>query len=529
MLAELSVNPLTLDCARARQLLDAHYDGELEGEDAEFVEAHLEACTECRRASSDLKEALAALSSLSPADIERLRSGVGEVELDTRPFAQLVFGALLLLIVAVGGATLVALKARRASAPAATNPAVSFPLPTVGGEVGVEALAQAVVQAPPEPAEEPGSASVARVAPSPNVVPQEALLAALPPVGPAAVAPAPKPMAVKGKKAKAPVPEPVVVVKPDPLPAATINFLERLRFSQGLGYRGITFFFVQDPEGRDRLPAQKNATLPQVFEERKSLPTGVVVRPPKGRKASVLLGELLDAPLGLRIASNSERVSSRASVGCVAVAWDAMQRGKRETILSAPVLAPTQARLALIEDAQPGPVAILLSQLTHNAFSETQRLRLELNRLESEARQLERRLRARIRGTRGLRGVAITLGGGAKWIDLFSSSRDVAEVFPKLIRSALLEMHLAGSFGPDDESVDWASTNILGGQNTTRDAHRVLLRLMGQSRKSTIKAPSRKLDAIYQTEDAPEAGSARLSLAGKKVFHGVAIARVGSR
>ena len=53
---------------------------------------------------------------------------------------------------------------------------------------------------------------------------------------------------------------------------------------------------------------------------------------------------------------------------------------------------------------------------------------------------------------------------------------------------------------------------------------------MGQTRKSSFKiTPGTRIDAIFQSEDAPEAGSARLSLSGTKVFHAVAIARVGSR
>ena len=101
------------------------------------------------------------------------------------------------------------------------------------------------------------------------------------------------------------------------------------------------------------------------------------------------------------------------------------------------------ARAALIGEAQPGPVAELLRALNDPSLLELRRLREELARLETEARELERRLRASIRGTRGLRGLGVSVNGSARSLDLFPSGRAFSEALPRLLRMALLEAALA--------------------------------------------------------------------------------------
>jgi hypothetical protein len=504
------------DCARVRPQLSTYHDAALPPEEQAFVATHLAECASCREAFSSMETALTALATLEGEDLSDLLPALGEDELDTRPLTHLLLGTILLGIFVATGAVLASARSGPTPSPPPPPSRGPVPAPTVGAEVGIEREggATVLVAAPSRPAQRP---------PDPRVLPDPSeWLAALPPAPAPAAKPAPAPVAPVVPKPDAAKPKPP---KPDPgpppLPEVVAQYLGRLRVSTGLGYRGVTFFFVQDPQGRERFPRARNPDLPRVAELSPSRASGVQLRRGKSGSA-VLAGELLDAPAGLRISTASFPLgSSRVEITAVPVRYEGLSRRRADPVLRAPVLLPSGSRLALYQDAQPGPVATFLGDLTHPAFEELKRLRLELNRLEPEARALEQRLRARIRGTRALRGLGISLQGQAVSLDVFGSARALSDALPKLVRTALLEDHLGSTFGPDDESVEWRATQITEGVAHTRSGHVSLLGSLAAAVRAEAPGPRQRVDGIYRTPD--RAGLVVLD--GKRVFHAAAVSR----
>ncbi|RMG11845.1 MAG: hypothetical protein D6731_14925, partial [Planctomycetota bacterium] len=308
---------------------------------------------------------------------------------------------------------------------------------------------------------------------------------------------------------------------PPPLPLALRDRLERLRLSEGLAYRGLVFHFVQDPDGGDRLPRLKKAAPPRVRELRPVDPELVAVRPPRGRSSELLLaGELLDAPHGTRVVladapfgSSGRKVRVRPVVGLSEVP------ARSAPVLRAPVLLPSSARFALLAGDPARATVGFLETLDRGTVGGVHRLRLELDRFEGEARTLEQRLRARLRNTRGLRGLALSLGERPRSIDLFRSARAFAAALPKLLRAALLERVLAVAYGPDDPAVDWASTAIRPRANETLRAHAKLLARLATARAVEAAAPlPHGVDARYELPPAQDCAG-RLSLCEGRLVH----------
>lgn len=516
------MKPLTLDCARVRQQLDEHYDGELQESERAFVERHLTDCAGCRDAYAEMKRALAALSALSPEDIERLRQPLDLSDrLDDRSLSRLliVVSIAAVVILAVGAALSVAPfdppveSETVAAAPSPQPLAKAIPIPSVGFEVGVEVEAEPIAV---EPASLPGKAAADPIAAKPRPIP---IAAPLPKPARAAPRVTPRPAVAKKKPDRV-----VAAVPPRPLPGATKVFLERLQVSTGLMYRDLTLFFVRDPEGRDRMSSGRAPGAVRVREASPKHPALCVARPPRGRnKSLLLLGELLDAPLGLRIVQHTRNLRSRTTLPVKAVGWDGLRRKRRDALLKAPVLLPSYARRALMDGTEPGPVALLLQSLTDPSFGEMKRLQLDLARLESEAKELVRRMLARVRGTRGLRGLALSIEGKPVQLELFGSSRRFAAAFPKLLRSALLQTRLGKPLPNDDVGADYRATRILGGIKETRKSHKKLLSLLADSGKAPLPKTKRRrsVTALFRAKDTKQ-GVGVVYLQGETVVHALA-------
>ena len=518
------MNPLTLTCERVQQFINAYFDGELEPAERAATEEHLAECAQCAEGYQALERALKALTSLTAEDLARLR---GETdELDPRPLSRAVFAALAAVLLMIGGFAWVTTRGTTpppspAPIQSATlgAPTIDFPLPAVGAVVGVEVDPEAPRPLPAElvvPAPEPVEVLIATVEP-PEVVEAEPVRSPEQEGG----IPVVRPVA---RRAVPPIPAPpkVVAKKITQLPERTQAFFKRLQIASGISYRGVTLFFIRDPEGRDRLAASRTPVLPAVREDSPLKPERAVVRP--ARATLLLAGELLDAPLGLRIAPRTEVLrAGKTSVDVLAVAWDGLKR-RPEPLLKAPVVLPSAARLALLRDDQPGPVAVFLQALSHPTFSETRRLANELARIESEARELERRLRARVEKTRGLRGVAISVDGTPRSLDVFASGDEFAVAFPKLLRGGMLEERLVKETNVVDlpDGTDPRSAKILGGVVKTLDSHKALLKLLAGSTQSEVHKPTPRIDAVFVSPDSFD-GTGRVYLQGTEVLHGLAV------
>jgi len=479
------VKPLTLDCARARQQLDERLEGPLDPAEESALQAHLSSCTACQRAQLDLERAMAALAALSPDDLERLRAPLNDSSLDASSLTGalavgLVVGVVILVVF------LFAWRAQPEPKPAAPPPAqaqISFPLPEVGAEVGVEADPSYEVLIEEELEAEPAAAE-----PASEGEPEPVVVAAAPAPRPQPAQPKAEPVAPKPKPAKPKPAKPKPVAKPltPPLPEDTQSFLARLQMADGLRYRDVTLFFLRDPAGTRRLSGSRSQGLVRVGEERPGAAKQVVVRPPRGRSvAYLLLGELLDAPYGLRFAPTTRRLRMRNELPVEAVNYDPLARRNPKPLLKGPVMLPSTARLALVRQAQPGAVALLLQSLNDPDLKPLERLRIELGEVESEARDLERRVRAIARDTRGLCGVGISVGDQARSIDLFAGERLLTASLGKLLRSALLESRLNRPYDRDN-AVDPRSTRIERGVTTSKTDHRDMLTQLAQARKTDL-------------------------------------------
>ena len=466
--------PLTEDCAHVRGLLPRYHDGDLLEPERAEVEQHLTSCAGCQESLSQLQGALCVLrDSLSAEDLVRLRADLPPPPLDPRPLAHLALLLAGLLLAALG---LVALRALRAPAPVA--PAASaqvavalpapvrvIPLPLVGGSVGLEE--------DPELLALPEAAPPAPIAPAPE--PEPVAVAPPPREEEAAAAPPPPPAKADGPAAPPP-PAAKALPPPAKLPDEARALLARIKVSNGLGYRGIILFFLRDPDGRERL-SRAGPGLPQVREASPIDPAVLQVAPPRGEgRYALLMGELLDAPLGLRMALRDVGLDGRKTLEIGPVAFDPQRPRDAAPLLKGPVLLPGRARAALLREGTGGAVRELLAALRDPSLLELRRLRDELARVDPEARELDRRLRALLRDERGLRGLAITIGGQPRSLDLFGSSPELCEALPKLLRAALLEAALEREERTKEDIIgDPRATNLVTGQLATQDVWKPLL------------------------------------------------------
>lgn len=522
------MTPLTVDCARVRQLLPDLLDRpaapllppdpglgatgpDLAQAAAEraFAEEHLRACAGCRQAREQIAGALGALEQLSPEDAARLRA-LADGELDVRPLARLsvaVIGVVLLLAL---GVVLVTAPRRQAPAPrtSAAAPAGLLALPRVevGAEVGIELELELV--APPIELPWPdaaASADLTDAGPEAGEAPPAGELPAVPELGVALAPPADPAAPAPAGRPDAPA-RPARLEPPPPAPAEVAAMLARLELSQGARFREVTFFFVRDPSARDRLGRGRAPVLPIARESSPPEPGRCVVRPPSGASSyGLLAGELLDAPCGLRLATAARRLSGRSELEVAPAGFDGLGaiegRTRREPVLRGPVLVTSRARAALIEGAEPGPVAVFLEALADPSLLDFARLRRELGRLEAEARDLERRLRPALEDQRGLRGVGFSIGQTARSIDVFASSRDLGDALPRLLRAALLEAALER---PEDDQAlgaDPRSATIAHGVTETRERHQALLAALAGCRRRA------GADDLYERVGGAEVGA----------------------
>jgi len=516
------VTPLTVECARVRQLLPEYHDGELAEAERAHVARHVEACEACATRLASLTDALDALGTLSGGDLARLRGELpaplaAEVgELDTRPLSRLVAVSLVLLFALIGLAAALQGPAAEPTDAAAPSPAAEapeppdFPLPVVGADVGIEEdpelLAAMTARPAPEP---PPVVEVADPEPEPEPAP------AREPEPSPEPEPAPEPDIVVVADQPDPQPSPADD-GPPPLPDDVQALVERLQLSDGLAFQEVVLFFVRDPEGRDRLGRNRATVEPVVRETSPSDPAALTLRPPRGRTSwDLLVGQLLDGPFGLRVVTRAQRIRGRTTVDVHPIAYHGVETDARGPVLKGPLLMNAAARRALVMGEPAEAVAQFLGALNDPSLLEFRRLKDESARLEAEADQLERRLRALLGSVRGLRGLAVSIRGEPRSIDVFPSARRLSEAFPRLLRSVLLEAALENEERDLEEVFgDLEAQNIREGVLTTRDAHRKLLDAFATCRQDAAD------DAVYATTAGARA--VLVVRADDELMHGIA-------
>lgn len=550
---EAAVIPLTVDCARVRQLLPDLLDepvppvpaipdeltevpavaappssGMISAEDRAFAEAHLAGCVGCQEARKGITQALAALEHLTPDDVMRLRA-LADGELDSRPLARLAAACIAAILVVVVGVTVATAPLPTAPVRAPMAPSIvdldaqAYAQVAVGAELGIEddpELHRAPIELPSF-----DDAELARDARNDGVDEPATEEAAVDDPAVVAVVAHPDPVvAAAGPAAGEPAPRADQVDAPAPPPAELLALFARLELSDGVGYRDVTIFFARDPQARDRLGRGRAPAPPSVREASPPEPERCVVRPPTGASTYRLLGgELLDAPCGLRIATTAQKVGGRVELAVAPAGFDALGaiegRVRRDPVLRGPVLVPSRARASLLEGLQPGPVGVLLEALADPTLFEFQRLRRELARVEPEARELERRLRPSLEDERGLRAVGISVRGTARSVDVFASARDLSEALPKLLRAALLEAALDAPAAADDDlamGADPRTTKLTTGVKDTRERHQALIAALARCRR-TAGAGAFKLGGGAEV--------AAIWVAGDDLLHAASLSR----
>ena len=514
-------SPSTPECVRSRNLLDRRLEEELPADEDLFLAGHLERCVPCRRSADDLTRAFAALTSLSPEDRIQLSSPLAELERERTRSLRIALGVAGIAALLVVGLGLYLFLRGPAASPqpglaSAQAQAPAQALPEVGGGMGVE-VDPDYVTIQPEVMEAEPVAVAARpepvAAPAPQVQPQPVAKKAPPRPQP------PRPKAQPQPKPVAPKPAPKT-----PLPDSTQAVLARLQVATGLRYRGVTLFFVRDPNERKKLSSSKSARPATASEPRPRDPKAVVVRPPAGRSGShLLLGELLDAPFGLRIAPTTRRLGSRATLPVIPVRYEPLARTRPKPLLKGPVLLPSTARLAQATRTKQSSVAIFLTLLSDPNLDAMDRLRLELGELESEAVDLERRVRAIVRSTRGLVGLGLSVDNQPRSLDVFSDPRLLAESLPKLLRTALLEDRLGKPYNRDG-LVDPRSTRIERGVSEGRQAQRDLVTLLATAVEAPLEpaGAGRRINARYQAS-APDRRGGVVLCQGERLVHALAV------
>jgi outer membrane biosynthesis protein TonB len=515
-------SPATPECVRTRNLLDRRLEEELPADEEAFLSGHLERCVPCRRGAEDLERAFTALAALSPEDRVQLRSPLADLERERSRSLRValgVAGIAALLVVGLGlylflRSPVAAPQENLAAAPQAQPAALA--LPEVGGGMGVETDPD-YVTIQPEPVEAEPVAVAARpepvVAPAPQAQPK-----------PVAKKAPPRPQPPRPKAQPKPKPKPKPAPK-TPLPDSTQALFARLQVATGLRYRGVTLFFVRDPDQHKRLSSSKSARPASASEPRPRDPKAVVVRPPAGRAgAYLLMGELLDAPFGLRLAPTTRRLSSRSTLPVIPVRYEPLARKRPKPLLKGPVLLPSTARLAQATRSKQSPVATFLKLLDDPSLDPMDRLRLELGEIESEASDLERRVRAIVKSTRGLVGLGLSVGGQPRSLDVFGSSRLLTESLPKLLRGALLEDRLGKPYD-NDGLLDPRSTRIERGVTEGRQAQRDLLTLLATAVEAPLEAPgraARRINARFQASASDRRGGVVL-LQGERLVHALGV------
>jgi hypothetical protein len=558
--------PLTVDCARCRQLLPSLHEDhptspgesadELAAGDRTFALEHLRACDACAASRAELGVALAALRGLElqPDDLARLLPATPAAgdELDTRPFLALVFACVAVAAAIVGGIVAFSGEGRAAPRP----PALLLPEApaalalTVGGEVGLQLDEEALALAPR--VDDPNDAGLAAVdEPEPLAVAQapatdEELLAADADPVALAVAPAPAPVApaAAGPGAPAaggaagrlpPPPAPALNVPQPPTPALLAE-LARLEVSTSIGFRDVTFYFVRDPDGRDRMVRPRaKAQPPTAREVSPPEPARAAVRPPSAGAAYRLLpGELLDAPCGLRVAMASTRLTGRTELLVEPVAYDAASaldgKARRAPVLRSPVLVPSRARAALIAEPPSAAIGAFVTSLADPSILELRRLRERLDAIEPVALDLERRLHAQLDDARGLRGLAVSIApgvgaareGSLRSVDLVGSARELSEVLPRLLRAALLEAIL--DHPRDDGPMgDPRPANLSNGLAT--DPLRATIRERLDVFSTVLRAPDAAPDAAYTATTPGAAATLTTAARSGELLHGAVLTR----
>jgi hypothetical protein len=109
--------------------------------------------------------------------------------------------------------------------------------------------------------------------------------------------------------------------------------------------------------------------------------------------------------------------------------------------------------------------------------------------VEAEVRGLDLRLRSLLREERGLRGLAVSVHGQPRGLDLFPSAVALAEALPRILRAGLLEAALEREERTTGDILgDPRATNIERGVRATQERWKPLLQALAGA---TEESPGR--------------------------------------
>lgn len=266
------------------------------------------------------------------------------------------------------------------------------------------------------------------------------------------------------------------------LPKAVQEALGRLGVDPGFRYGELTFYPVVDhsagDQPKDRRGSRRIATM-ALGELEQARPSRVVLNSVKHRNTfPVLQGTLLPAPWGWRIARQTSMSFGERESHCVVFSLadpdllllNVLDKRVqfRKTLVTPCMLLPSQARLALALGADNGTVRELVWKFfleegdwprnklgrfkihadTRSTSKMLRQLKLRFSSMETEMRELSRRLRKYFVATKGLRGLAASLGERVCSIDVFSSPDDTLAALDTLLISLAVEAFEYSLFHP---------------------------------------------------------------------------------
>src|SRR5690606_13726362 len=107
------------------------------------------------------------------------------------------------------------------------------------------------------------------------------------------------------------------------------------------------------------------------------------------------------------------------------------------------------------------------------------------------------------RGTRGLRGLAISISQRPRSVDVLASSAELTRALPCLLRTALLEAALEREVDAATEALGAdGDRSITPGETRTRDDHRALLTLFADARRLQEAPRANGVSAVYRASEA---------------------------
>jgi hypothetical protein len=160
---------------------------------------------------------------------------------------------------------------------------------------------------------------------------------------------------------------------------------------------------------------------------------------------------------------------------------------------------PGERALEEMSKIQDVPQDMVLSDGLHR------RLRMRLRNLNSDARDLVRRLTAALRMRAGLRGLAISIRGEAHSIDVFRDAEQTLASLPHLVLGAMIE----AVEDPFASVPIFRGRNFLSRRVATIAEHRILVRVLARAKalpgestyRAKMKTPLKALASVRKGAD----------------------------